>query len=48
MEEEEFSSVVFEEYDEQYVYFFALALLLLVIEVLVGERKADRRLFEDA
>ncbi|MBO4465963.1 MAG: VWA domain-containing protein [Bacteroidales bacterium] len=48
MEGEEFSSVVFEEYDEQYMYFFAMALLLLVIEILVGERKPDRRMFEDA
>ena len=48
MEGEEFSSVVFEEYDEQYMYFFALALLLLVVEILVGERKPDRRMFEDA
>ena len=48
MEGEEFSSVVFEEYDEQYMYFFALALLLLVVEFLVGERKPDRRMFEDA
>ena len=46
MEGEEFSSVVFEEYDEQYVYFFAIALLLLVVEVLVGERKPDRKLFD--
>ncbi|MBO4605228.1 MAG: VWA domain-containing protein [Bacteroidales bacterium] len=46
MEGEEFSSVVFEEYDEQYMYFFALALLLLVIEILVGERKPDRKMFD--
>ncbi len=46
IEGEEFSSVVFEQYDEQYVYFFALALLLLVIEVLVGERKPDRKMFD--
>ena len=46
MEGEEFSSVVFEEYDEQYVYFFAIALLLLVVEVLVGERRPDRKLFD--
>ena len=45
MEDEEFSSVVFEEYDEQFMYFFAIALALLVIEMLVGERKALRRLF---
>ncbi len=46
MEDEEFGSVVFEEYDEQYMYFFAVALLLLVIEMLIGERKPRRKLFE--
>ena len=45
MEEEKFNSVVFEEYDEQYMYFFAVALLLLVIEMLVGERRHKRSLF---
>lgn len=45
LEQEEFSSIVFEEYDEQYMYFFAVALLLLVCQMLVGERKSDRRLF---
>ena len=46
MEDEEFGSVVFEEYDEQYMYFFGIALLLLVIEMLIGERKPRRKLFE--
>ena len=46
LEDEEFGSVVFEEYDEQYMYFFGIALLLLVIEMLIGERKPRRRLFE--
>ena len=46
MEDEEFGSVVFEEYDEQYMYFLGAALLLLVIEMLIGERKPRRRLFE--
>lgn len=46
MESEEFSSVVFEEYDEQYMYFFALALLFFVIEALIGERKSRRSLFK--
>ena len=46
MQEEEYSSVVFEEYDEQFMYFFAVALLLLVIEMLIGNRKARKRLFE--
>ena len=46
MEDEEFGSVVFEEYDEQYMYFFGVALLLLMIEMLIGERKPRRKLFE--
>ncbi len=46
MEDEEFGSVVFEEYDEQFMYFFGLALLLLVIEILIGERKPRHKLFE--
>jgi len=46
MEDEEFGSVVFEEYDEQYMYFLGAALLLLVIEMLIGERKPRRKLFE--
>ena len=46
MEDEEFGSVVFEEYDEQYMYFFGAALLLLVLEMLIGERKPRRKLFE--
>ena len=46
MEDEEFGSVVFEEYDEQYMYFLGVALLLFVLEMLVGERKPRRKLFE--
>jgi len=45
MEAERFSSVVFEEYDEQYMYFFGLALALFVIEMLVGDRRSRRKLF---
>ena len=44
MDEEMFNSVVFEEFDEQYMYFFAIALVLLVVEMLVGERKTFRHL----
>ncbi len=44
MDEEMFNSVVFEEFDEQYMYFFAIALVLLVIEMLIGERKATFKL----
>ena len=46
MNDEEFKSVVFEEYDEQYMYFFGIALALLVLQMLVGERKVLRHLFD--
>ena len=45
LEAEELSSQVFEAYDEQYMYFFAAALVLLVIEMLIGRRKARRQVF---
>ena len=47
MEAEEFNSVVFEEYDEQYMYFFGIALVLFVLEMLVGSRRPKRKLFEE-
>ncbi len=46
MEDEEFNSVVFEEYDEQYMYFLGIALLLFVTEMLIGGRRSRRHLFE--
>ena len=46
LEDERFNNVVFEEYDEQYMYFFAAALLFFVLEMLIGERRSKRRLFE--
>lgn len=46
MEAERYESVVFEEYDEQYMYFMGMAFALLVIEMLVGERRSRRRLFK--
>lgn len=46
LEDERFNSVVFEVYDEQYMYFFAAALLLFVIEMLIGERRPKKRMFE--
>lgn len=45
MEEEKFNSVVFEEYNEQFMYFFAAALLFFVIEILIGERRSGRKIF---
>ncbi len=46
MDEEEFSSMVFEEFDEQYMYFFAIALVFLVLEILIGERRYGRSIFK--
>lgn len=45
MEDEIFNSVIFEEYDEQYMYFLAIALVLLVLEMLIGERRWKKTLF---
>lgn len=45
MEDEKYSSVVFEEYDEQFMNFFAIALIFFVLEMLVGDRKPKRHLF---
>ena len=45
MQDEQFSSVVFEEFDEQCRYFFGIALVFFVLEMLVGERRIRRRLF---
>jgi len=47
MEDEIFNSMVFEEYDEYYMYFYAVTLLLLIIEMLVGEKRMKKRLFYD-
>lgn len=46
MEDEMFNSVVFEEYDEQFMYFLSIALVLFVIEMLIGDRKFKRNLFD--
>ena len=43
---QEYRSVVFEEYDEQYMYFFGIALALFVLEMLVGSRRSKRQRFE--
>ena len=46
MDEEMFSSVVFEEFDEQFMYFFAISLVFLAVEMLIGVRKARRHLLK--
>lgn len=45
MDDEKYSSIVFEEYDEQFMYFLAIALIFFVIEMLIGDRKSKRHLF---
>ena len=45
MEDEMYSSIVFEEYDEQFMYFLGIALFFLVVEMLIGDRRSKRHLF---
>jgi Ca-activated chloride channel family protein len=45
MEDEKYSSLVFEEYDEQFMYFLAIALFFFVIEMLIGDRRSRKHLF---
>ena len=46
MEAEKYNSIIFEDFDEQFMYFFGAALVLFVLEMLIGERRHKRRLFE--
>ena len=45
MDDEEYNSIVFEEYDELYMYFLVVALFFLLIEMLVGDRRSKYHLF---
>ena len=45
MEAEEFNSIVFEEYNEQYMFFFAVAFVMFAIEMLLGRRRSKKKLF---
>ena len=45
MEDEKYSSIVFEEYDEQFMYFLGIALFFFVLEMLIGDRRSKRHLF---
>lgn len=42
LEKEEFNSVVFEDFDEQYMYFFAIALFFLLLEIAISDRKGKQ------
>ena len=46
LRDEEQSVVMFQDLEEQYMLFFAVAFVLLCVEAAVGERKNKRRLFE--
>ena len=46
MEDEKYKSIVFEEFDEQFMYFLAIALVFFVLEMLVGDRRSKRHLFQ--
>lgn len=45
MDDEKYNSIVFEEFDEQFMYFLGIALSFFVIEMLIGDRKSRRHLF---
>lgn len=45
MEDEKYSSVVFEEFDEQFMYFLGIALFFFVLEMLIGDRRSKKHLF---
>lgn len=46
MEDEKYKSIVFEEFDEQFMYFLGIALFFFVLEMLVGDRRSKRHLFK--
>jgi len=46
MDDEKYSSIVFEEYDEQFMYFLGIALFFFVLEMLIGDRRSKRHLFK--
>ena len=46
MEDEKYNSIVFEEFDEQFMYFLAIALCFFVVEMLIGDRRSKRHLFK--
>ena len=46
MEDEKYSSIVFEEFDEQFMYFLGIALFFFMLEMLIGDRRSKRHLFK--
>ena len=46
LEDEKYNSIVFEEFDEQFMYFLGIALFFFVLEMLIGDRRSKRHLFQ--
>ena len=47
MDKEQFQSLVFEDFNEQYMYLFAIALFFLILEMLVSDNRLKNKLFKD-
>ncbi|MBQ0024374.1 MAG: VWA domain-containing protein [Bacteroidales bacterium] len=47
IDKQKFNSIVFEDFNEQYMYFFAIALFFLILELIIPETKAKHRLFKE-
>ena len=45
LEDERYSSIVFEEFDEQFMYFLGIALFFFLLEMLIGDRRSKKHLF---
>lgn len=39
LDKQQFKSLIFEDYNEQFMYFLAIALFFLILELIIGERK---------
>ena len=42
MEKQQFKAIVFEDYNEQFMYFLGIALFFLILEVMIGEKKGKK------
>ena len=45
LQQQQFKSVVFEDFEEQYMYFFGIALVFLLLEFFVGNRRVGKKMF---
>lgn len=46
MDAQKFQNVVFEDFDEQYMYFFGIALLFFILDFLIGSKRNMKNLFD--